>query len=82
MNISLDLVAFQKIWSLAQAYFFQHVLSWSMAAQVAVIACAILLANRATRAIHAWFDRLQAQGSSVPELNGALSFLPTFKRVI
>ena len=61
MNNSLDLAQFQKIWSQAQAYFSQHVLSWSMAAQIVVIGGAILLAHKASRAMRAWLTSQQAQ---------------------
>jgi small-conductance mechanosensitive channel len=82
VNTFLDMAPFQKIWLQAQAFFWQQVLSWAMVAQIVVIACAILLASRAARAINAWFDRLQAQGSALPELAGGLPFLTVIKRTI
>jgi small-conductance mechanosensitive channel len=82
MNTFLDMAPIQKIWLQAQAFFWQRVLSWAMVGQIVVIACAILLAFRAARAINAWFDRLQAKGSTLPELAGGLPFLPVIKRTI
>jgi len=82
MNTFLDLAPFQKIWPQAQAFFWQQVLSWAMVAQIVVIAGAILLAFRAARAINAWFDRLQAQGSSGAEVSGGLPFLTIINRTI
>jgi len=82
MNTFLDMAPFQKIWLQVQAFFWQQVLSWAMVAQIVVIACAILLAFRAARAIYAWFDRLQALGSTFPELAGGLPFLTVIKRTI
>jgi len=82
MNTFLDMAPIQKIWLQAQAFFWQQVLSWAMVAQIVVIACAFLLAFHAARAIHAWFDRLQARGSTLPELAGGLPFLPVIKRAI
>ena len=55
MSIFFYLASFQKIWSQAQAYFSQHVLSWAMAAQIVVIVCALLLAYKISGAMRAWF---------------------------
>jgi small-conductance mechanosensitive channel len=82
MNISLDLDQFQKIWSQAQAYFSQHVLSWSMAAQIVVIGCALLLAHKASGAIRAWLIRQQAQYATHPEAGAELAVLLDFVKVI
>jgi small-conductance mechanosensitive channel len=82
MNISLDLDQFQKIWSQAQAYFSQHVLSWSMAAQIVVIGCALLLAHKASGAIRAWLTRQQAQYATHPEAGAELAVLLDFVKVI
>ena len=53
MGSPFDLAHVDKIWSQAQAYFSQHVLSWSMAAQIVVIGGALLIAHKASRAIRA-----------------------------
>ena len=82
MNNSLDLAQFQKIWSQAQAYFSQHVLSWSLAAQIVVIGCAILLAHKASRAIRAWLTSQQAQYATQPEAGADLVILLDFVKVI
>ena len=82
MNISLDLSTLNKIWSQAQEYFFQHILSWAMALQVVVIGCAILAAHKVTHGINAWFTRLETHCLSMPDLCAELPLLKTFKRVI
>jgi small-conductance mechanosensitive channel len=82
MATPVDLTFFEKIGAQAQEYFFQQVLSWTMAVQVVIIVGAILLARHVTRGMNAWFTRLQAQYSSVPELCAELPLLMTFKRVI
>ena len=64
MSISLDPAQFQKIWSQAQAYFFQHVLSWAMAAQIVVIGCALLLAYKISGGMRSWLRRQQEQYAS------------------
>ena len=82
MSIPFDLSFFEKIVAQAHDYLFQHMLSWAMLGQIVGGGGALLLAFRATRAIHAWLARLQAQGSSVPELSGGLPFLTTINRTI
>lgn len=82
MNISLDLAQFQKIWSPAQAYFSQHVLSWSMAAQIVVVGGALLLAHQASGAMRAWLTRQQAQYATHPEACADLAILLHFVKVI
>jgi hypothetical protein len=82
MATPFDLTFFEKIGAQAQEYFFQQVLSWTMAVQVVIIVGAILFARHVTRGMNAWFTRLQAQYSSVPELCAELPLLMTFKRVI
>ena len=82
MGIPFNLASVNQLVSQAREYFFLNVVSWAMAGQIVVIACAILLAFRAARAIQDWFDRLQAQGASVPELAGGVPFLTTIKRTI
>jgi len=82
MNISLDLAQFQKIWSPAQAYFSQHVLSWSMAAQIAAIGCALLLARKVSGAMRTWLTCQQAQYATHPEACADLDILLDFVKVI
>jgi small-conductance mechanosensitive channel len=82
MNIFLDTALFQKIWSQAQAYFSQHVLSWSMAAQLVVIGCALLLAHKIIGGMHAWLTRQQAQYATNPDASSDLAILLDFVKVI
>jgi len=77
-----DPAFFDKIGSQARDYLFQHVLSFAMAVQIVVIGCAIILARHATRAMDAWFERLQTRCASMPELCAELPLLVTFKKVI
>ncbi len=46
MSSPFDLAQLDKIGSQAREYFFQHVLSWSMVAEIVVIGCALLLAHK------------------------------------
>ena len=82
MNISLDLAQFQKIWSQAQAYFSQHVLSWAMAAQIVVIGGALLLAYKISGGMRAWLRRQQEQYATNPEAGADLVILLDFVKVI
>ena len=82
MNISLDLAQFQKIWSSAQAYFSQHVLSWAMAAQIVVIGGALLLAYKISGGMRAWLRRQQEQYATNPEAGADLVILLDFVKVI
>ena len=54
MGSPFDLAQLDKIWSQAREYFFQHVLSWAMAAQIVVIGCALLLAYKISGGMRAW----------------------------
>ena len=82
MDAFVDLAPFQKIWSLAQEYFFQHVLSWSMAAQVVVVGCVLLLAHKMSGAIRAWVTDQQMQCATHPEVCADLAILLKFVKVI
>jgi small-conductance mechanosensitive channel len=82
MNISLELAQFQKIWSQAQAYFSQHVLSWAMAAQIVVIGCALLLAYKISGGMRAWLRRQQEHYATNPETGADLVILLDFVKVI
>jgi hypothetical protein len=82
MDSAFVLDWFQNLWSLAQAYFLQNVLSSAMAVQILVIAGAVLLSFRVTHAFQAWFTRLQKECPSLSELCADLPFLLTFTRVI
>jgi small-conductance mechanosensitive channel len=82
MNSALYLASFQKIWSQAQEYFFQHVLSWSMAAQIVVIGCALLLARQISGGMRAWLRRQQEQYAAHPAAGADLAILLDFIKVI
>jgi small-conductance mechanosensitive channel len=82
MSISLDPAQFQEIWSSAQVYFSQHVLSWAMGAQVVVIGCALLLAYKISGAMRAWLRRQQAQYATHPKAGADLAILLHFVKVI
>ena len=82
MGSPFDLAHFDKIGSQAREYFFQHVLSWSMAAQIVVIGGALLLARKASGAIRAWLTRQQAQYATHPEAGADLAILLDFVKVI
>ena len=82
MGIPFDLAHVDKIWSQAHEYFFQHVLSWAMSAQIVVIGCALLLAHKASGAIRAWLTGQQAQYATHPEACADLAILLNFVKVI
>ncbi len=82
MGIPLNLASVDQLVSEAREYFSLNVLSWAMAAQIAVVSLVLLFRPIASRGINAWFTRLQEQCSLAPELYADLRFLMTFKRVI
>ena len=82
MTSFLDQVNFPELWSRVLAYFREDVLSWAMAAQVVVVAIAILLGFQAVRGLNAWLARLEKQTSLPPEMRAELPQLEVFKRVI
>jgi len=82
MNIPFDLAHFDKIGSQAREYFFQHVLSWAMAAQLVVIGCALLLARKVSGGMRVWLTRQQAQYATHPEACADLAILLDFVKVI
>ncbi len=80
MGSPFDLVDILK--SKAQAYFYQHVLSWSILAQIAVIGGALLLTQKVSRAMRAWLTRQQAQYDTKAEAGADLAVLLDFVKVI
>ncbi|MGA2228549.1 MAG: mechanosensitive ion channel domain-containing protein [Syntrophobacteraceae bacterium] len=58
MDFSYVFLFFGKSWPLVQQYFLNHVLTWAMAAQLAVGGFAFLLAHRGAEAIRSWIGRL------------------------
>jgi small-conductance mechanosensitive channel len=82
MGSPFDLAQLDKIGSQAQAYFSQHVLSWSMAAQIAAIGCALLLARKVSGAFRTWLTCQQAQYATHPEACADLDILLDFVKVI
>jgi small-conductance mechanosensitive channel len=82
MGIPFDLAQFDKIGAQAREYFFQNLLSWSMAAQIAVIGCALLLARQAGGALRAWLIRQQTQYDTHTEVGADLAVLLNFVNVI
>jgi small-conductance mechanosensitive channel len=82
MATPVDLAFLDRLGSQIQEYFFQQVLTWAVAVQIVVVAGAVLLARHVTRAMNAWFSRLEDRCSSVPGLCADLPLLETLKRVI
>ena len=82
MGIPLNLASVDQLVSEAREYFSLNVLSWAMAAQIAVVGLVLLFRPMASRGINVWFTRLQEQCSLAPELCAELPVLMTFKRVI
>jgi small-conductance mechanosensitive channel len=82
MGSPFDFAHIDKIGSQAREYFFQHVLSWAMAAQIVVIGGALLLARQVSGGMRAWLTRQQAQYASHPEACADLAILLDFVKVI
>ena len=82
MGSPFDLAQLDKIWFQARAYFFQHVFSWAMAAQIVVIGCALLLAYKISGGMRAWLTRQEAQYATHPEAGADLVILLHFVKVI
>jgi small-conductance mechanosensitive channel len=82
VDIPLDPAVIDQIRTQAHNYFFQQVLSWTMAAQIAAASLALLLAYKATKTMRSWFSRLQEKVAPLPESSADLSKLMTFVRVI
>lgn len=82
MSILFNLASINQLVLQAREYFFLHVLSWAMAGQIVVVGLVLLLANRATQDINAWFTRLKEQCILVPELCADLPLLMICKRII
>ncbi len=82
MGSPFDLAHFDKIGSQAREYFFQHVLSWAMVAQIVVIGGALLLARKVSGAMRAWLTGQQEQYATHPEACADLAVLLDFVKVI
>jgi small-conductance mechanosensitive channel len=82
MSILLNYASMDNLVSQSSAYFFQHVLSWAMAAQIAIAGCALLLAYKIATSIRAWIARRQSKCSPEPEICQDLTRLTSFSYVI
>ena len=82
MGSPFDLAQLDKIGSQAREYFFQHVLSWAMAAQILVIVCALFFAYKISEGMRAWLRRQQEQHATNPEAGADLVILLDFVKVI
>jgi small-conductance mechanosensitive channel len=82
MGNPFDFAAIDQLVSQAREYFFHHVLSGAMAAQIVVIGGALLLARQVSGAMRAWVTRQQAQYASHPEACADLAILLDFVKVI
>ena len=58
MDLSYMFLSLGKIWSQVQQHFFDHVLFWAMAGQLAVGGFVFLLAHLAGKALRSWIGRL------------------------
>ena len=82
MGSPFDPAHFDKIWFQAHEYFFQHVLSWAMAAEIAVSGGTLLLAYKMSRALRTWITRQQTKCAPFQEICRDLTQLTTFSYVI
>ena len=77
-----DLASLGQLVSRAREYFSHHLLTWATAAQIGVIAGAILIARKVSGAMRAWLARQQDQHASHPEACADLAKLMGFVKVI
>ncbi len=82
MGIPFDHTSLDQIVSQAREYFFQHVCTWAMVAQIVAIGCAILLARKLSGTMRAWLTRQQPQYVTQPEAGADLAILLDFVKVI
>ena len=82
MGIPFDHAALEHIVPQSRAYFFQHVLTWTMLAQLAVAACALLPAYKVATLLRAWIARQQAKCSPDQEICRDFPRLTAFSYVI
>lgn len=61
MDISSAFLSSEKIWSQVQQYFFNHVLTWAIAAQLTVGGFAFLLVHKAVKALRSLIGRRMVQ---------------------
>jgi small-conductance mechanosensitive channel len=82
MDIPFKHASMDQLVSQSREYFFQHVLSWAMLAQLALVGGALLLASRAAKAIRHWIVRQQARCAADQELCHDLTRLTHFSDVV
>jgi len=82
MGSPFDLAQLDKIESQVREYFFQHVASSAMAAQIVVIGCALLLAYKISGGMRSWLRRQQEQYATNPTAGADLVILLHFVKVI
>ena len=61
MDFFSEVLSSAKIWSQVQQYFLNHVLTWAMAALLAVGGVAFPMAHKAAEVLRAWIGRLTDQ---------------------
>ena len=81
MGISLNLASVSQLVSQTREYVSLHMISWAMVGQIVVVSGVLLLANRATQDVEAWFARLKEPCILAPELCADLPLLMVCKRV-
>jgi len=72
----------EKFFSQTRKYFFTEVLSWAMAAQIAVVGLALLLASRAIRSMQTWCDRQREKCAARQEKCDDLDTIISFLKII
>jgi small-conductance mechanosensitive channel len=82
MGNPLALASVGQFGSRVPEYFFHHLLTWAMAAQLAVAAVALLLAYKVATTIRVWIARRQTECSPDQEICRDLNRLRTFSYVI
>ena len=85
MDISSAFLSLEKFWSQLQQHLLNHVLTWAMAAQLAVGCFAFLLALKAAGSFRSWFERHMALfglGEESSDLRKARIFLRVARPIL
>ena len=82
MGSPFDLAHLDKIGAQVRHYYYRHVFSWDMAAQIVVIGCALFLAYKISEGMRAWLRRQQEQHATDPEAGADLVILLDFTKAI
>jgi small-conductance mechanosensitive channel len=81
MSLPFDLASLDPLRDQAREYFLRQVLSWTMAAQIAAAAGALLLAYKVNAMVRAWFTRQEEKCAPGRESSCEFTALAAFSKV-